>query len=74
MLSSSKQHGWCADDSRTQYLQIDLGSLHHVTGILTKGLTAGIVKENAWVENYRIQYSAHGEIWIDHKEQQVNKV
>lgn len=74
ILSSSKQDGWCADDSTPQYLQIDLGSVHHVTGILTRGLTAGIVKENAWVEKYTVQYSVLGGIWIDHKEQELNKV
>ena len=74
MLRSSKQHGWCADDSKTQYVQVDLGTLHRVTGVLTRGLTAGIVEKDSWVEQYRIQYSVLGDVWIDHKEQQVNKV
>ena len=74
IISSSKQHGWCADDSKTQYLQIDLGTLHHVTGVVTKGLAAGIVEEDAWVEEYRIQYSVLAEAWTDHMEQSVNKV
>jgi len=74
IISSSKQHGWCADDGKTQYLQIDLGTPHHVTGVVTKGLAAGIVEEDAWVEKYRIQYSVLGEVWTDHQEQNVNKV
>jgi len=73
IISSSKQHGWCADDSKTQYLQIDLGTLHHVTGVATWGITAGIVEEDAWVEKYRIQYSVLGDAWTDHTEQDVNK-
>lgn len=74
MLSSSKQHGWCAENSSTQYLQIDLGILHHVTGVLTRGITAGAAERDAWVEQYRIQYSVLGDVWIDHKEGEVNKV
>ena len=74
IVNSSRQHGWCADDTKTQYLQIDLGTLHHVTGVVTRGVAAGIVEEDAWVEKYRIQYSVLGDAWTDHTEQDVNKV
>lgn len=74
IISSSRQHGWCADDSKTQYLQIDLGTLHHVTGVVTRGLSAGIVEEDAWIEKYRIQYGVLEDAWTDHMEQDVNKV
>ena len=74
IISLNKQHGWCANDSKAQYLQIDLGTRHHVTGIVTRGITAGIVEEDAWVVKYRIQYSVLGDTWTDHKEQDVNKV
>lgn len=74
IISSSRQHGWCADDSKTQYLQIDLGTLHHVTGVVTRGLSAGIVEEDAWIEKYRIQYGVLRDAWTDHMEQDVNKV
>lgn len=74
IVNSSKQHGWCADDNRTQYLEINLGTVHHVTGVVTWGLPAGIVQEDAWVEKYRIQYSLLGVAWTDDTEQNVNKV
>lgn len=74
LLNSSKQHGWCADESSTQFLQVDLRALHKVTGVSTRGIRAGIVANDSWVEKYRIQYSEFGDVWIDHKEQNVTRV
>lgn len=75
ILSSSKQHGWCAENSSaSEYLQIDLGILHQVTGVLTGGIVAGVLEKEAWVEQYTIQYSILGDHWIDHKEEDVVKV
>lgn len=74
LLNSSKQHGWCADESSTQFLQVDLLSLHKITGVSTRGIRAGIVASDSWVEDYRIQYSEFGDVWIDHKEQNVTRV
>lgn len=74
LLNSSKQHGWCVDDSSPQFLQINLETLHHVTGVATRGLPAGIAPKRSWIEEYTIQYSELGHVWIDHKEHNVNKV
>ena len=74
LLNSSKEHGWCAVNSSDQFLQIDLGTLHQVTGVSTRGIPAGIVAKDSWVKEYRIQHSVLGDTWIDHKEQNVNKV
>ena len=74
LLNSSKEHSWCADNSSDQFLQIDLGTHHQVTGISTRGIPAGIVAEDSWIEEYGIQHSVLGDTWIDHQEQNVNKV
>ncbi|XP_022785985.1 uncharacterized protein LOC111326284 [Stylophora pistillata] len=74
ILTSSKQHGWCAENSSTpDYLQIDLRVLNRVTGVLTRGIVAGVLEKEAWVKQYTVQHSILGDHWINHKEEGVVK-
>ena len=54
---------WCAAptfDLRSQYLQVDLLSIHDVSAVSTQGA----VTENSWVSSYLVHYSLDGNEWI----------
>ncbi|XP_072037527.1 lactadherin-like [Amphiura filiformis] len=40
-----------------QHIQIDLNQQQYVTGVVTQG------KDDAWVENYRVEYTSIGGNW-----------
>ena len=54
---------WCSAstlDMGTQYLQVDLLSVHALSGFSTQGA----VTENFWVSRYLVRYSLDGTDWI----------
>lgn len=54
---------WCAAptfDLRSQYLQVDLLSIHTLSAVSTQGA----VTENSWVSSYHVHYSLDGTEWI----------
>ena len=54
---------WCSAptlDMGTQYLQVDLLSVHILSGFSTQGA----VTENFWVSRYHARYSLDGTDWI----------
>ena len=54
---------WCSAptlDMGTQYLQVDLLSVHVLSGFSTQGA----VTENFWVSRYHARYSLDGTDWI----------
>lgn len=73
-FDSNKYHSWCAENGTSQFLQIDLRILHKVTGISTRGVSKGIARMDAWVEEYSVQYSEQGDVWIDHRNKSSKKV
>ncbi|XP_032240781.2 uncharacterized protein LOC5515249 isoform X2 [Nematostella vectensis] len=67
---------WCAaNDTLGEYLQVDLGFLHRVTGVALQAKlkdTQGFVE--AWVKLFIIFYSSDGSTWNEHKENGESKV
>ena len=54
---------WCSAptlDMGTQYLQVDLLSVHVLSGFSTQGA----VTEKFWVSRYLVRYSLDGTDWI----------
>ena len=54
---------WCSAstlDMGTQYLQVDLLSVHALSGFSTQGA----VTEKFWVSRYLVRYSLDGTDWI----------
>ena len=54
---------WCvapASDPGSQYLQVNLRSIHEVSAVSTQGA----VTENSWVSSYLVHYSLDGNGWI----------
>ena len=54
---------WCAaptSDLRSQHLQVDLLTIHHVSAVSTQGA----VTQNSWVSSYLVHYSLDGNEWI----------
>ena len=53
---------WCAaatSDLRSQYLQVDLLTIHAVSVVSTQGA----VTENSWIISYLVHYSLDGNEW-----------
>ena len=59
MLDSAQ--AWTARvNNANQWMQIDLGNLTNVTGVVTQGRA----NSNQWVTNYRVSTSTNGEKWV----------
>ena len=60
---------WCAGViDENQWLQINLGGVHHVTAISTQGRAFA----NEWVTSYWVSYSLDGDSWRDYQDGRVN--
>ena len=54
---------WCADPFfrlRSEYLQVDLLTIHTVSAVSTQGA----ITEDSWVSSYLVHYSLDGNEWI----------
>ncbi|CAH3117524.1 unnamed protein product, partial [Pocillopora meandrina] len=63
LISSPQDSSWCSAstlDMGTQYLQVDLLSVHALSGFSTQGA----VTEKFWVSRYLVRYSLDGTDWI----------
>ena len=64
--------GWCTRTSsdRTDYLQVDMGTVRSVCAVATQGLRAG----SAWTTSYKLHLSTDGVTWNIYKERNIEKV
>ncbi|XP_044169292.1 roundabout homolog 1-like [Acropora millepora] len=64
--------GWCPRTSsdRTDYLQVDMGSVHSLCAVATQGYKGG----NWRTTSYKLHLSTDGVIWNSYKENNVEKV
>ena len=63
---------WCALNNTGQWLQIDLGYLHVITGVATQGRNS--TSEDMWVETYELSFSKEGKTWEVYKENNITRV
>ena len=66
------QGGWCTKtkSDRTDYLQVDMGTVRSVCAVATQGLRAG----SAWTTSYKLHLSTDGVTWNTYKETNIEKV
>ena len=64
--------GWCprTTSDRTDYLQIDMGTVRVVCAVATQGYRGG----SNWVTSYKVHLSPDGITWNVYKENNVEKV
>ena len=64
--------GWCPRTSsdRTDYLQVDMGSVHSVCAVATQGFKGGTWRTTS----YKLHLSTDGVTWDSYKEKNVEKV
>jgi len=65
-------HGWCPKTSSdiTDYLQVDMDSVHSVCAVATQGYKGG----NWRTTSYKVHLSTDGVTWNSYKENNVEKV
>lgn len=63
---------WCALNNTGQWLQIDLGYLHVVTGVATQGRNSSL--HHMWVKTYVLSFSKDGKTWEVYKENNITQV
>ena len=63
---------WCALNNTVQWLQIDLGYLHVVTGVATQGRNSTLY--HMWVKTYELSFSKDGKKWEVYKENNITQV
>ena len=63
---------WCTKTTsdRTDYLQVDMGTVHSVCAVATQGHRQG----SHWTTNYKLHLSTDGITWNTYKENNVEKV
>ncbi|XP_020892502.1 uncharacterized protein LOC110231793 isoform X2 [Exaiptasia diaphana] len=62
-----KRGAWCSSLTAVNpYLQVDLGSLHDVTGVATQGV--GNTGADRFVKVYKLQFSVDGDKWEYYQE------
>ena len=72
-LNENRGHGaWCAKThtDRSDYLQVDMGTVHSVCAVATQGHGQG----PHWTTNYKVHLSTDGITWNTYKENNVEKV
>jgi len=62
---------WCASSAIDQWLQLDLGHLHVVSGVATQGSGYGT---GAWVGEYQLSYSKDNKNFTIYKENSLVRV
>ncbi|EDO25918.1 predicted protein, partial [Nematostella vectensis] len=59
-------YGWCVSASiQNSYLQIDLGHIMAVTGVVTQSRGKITVR---WTKTYTVEYSSDGTTWTPYKD------
>ena len=63
---------WCPKTTydRTDYLQVDMGSVHSVCAVATQGPSG----PRAWTKSYKLYLSTDGVTWNVYIEKNVEKV
>ena len=63
---------WCTETKtdRTDYLQVDMGTVHSVCEVATQGPQ----KDDAWTTSYKVHLSTDGVNWNAYKENNEEKV
>ena len=63
---------WCpkTKTDRTDYLQVDMGTVYSVCAVATQGNGQG----SYWTTSYKVHLSTDGITWNTHKENNVEKV
>jgi len=63
---------WCAKTTsdRTDYLQVDMGTVHSVCAVAIKGAP----KDAVWTTSFKVHLSTDGVIWNAYKENNKEKV
>ena len=63
---------WCTKTTtdRTDYLQVDMGSVRFVCAVATQGSPY----ERVWTSSFKVHFSTDGVIWIAYKENDEEKV
>ncbi|XP_078667426.1 zonadhesin-like [Branchiostoma floridae x Branchiostoma belcheri] len=65
--------GWApAINGVGQWLQVDLGEMKHITGIVTQG--GWFAQYDRWVTTYKLQYSTDGTVWTTYADGGSDKV
>ena len=64
--------GWCTKTTsdRTDYLQVDMGTVRSVCAVATQGHREGSV----WTTSYKLHLSTDGVTWNTYKETNIEKV
>ena len=64
--------GWCpkTETNRTDYLQVDMGTMLSVCAVATQGETIN----NEWTTSYKLQLSTDGVTWSVYEETSTAKV
>ena len=64
--------GWCPKTSsdKTDYLQLDTGSVHYVCAVATQGFKGGTWRTTS----YKVHLSTDGVTWNSYKENNIEKV
>ena len=77
-LNGTRGHGtWCPKSrkNRTEYLQVDMGTVRSVCAVETQGERGPIDgSHNDWTSSYKLQFSTDGETWNAYKENNAEKV
>ena len=63
---------WCpkTESDRTDYLQVDLGTVGSVCAVATEGVQS----HGEWTTSYKLQFSLDGATWKPYMENLVEKV
>ena len=64
--------GWCTKTTtdRTDYLQVDMGTVHSVCAVATQGLWS----VHVWTTSYKVHFSTDGVTWNSYNENNGEKV
>lgn len=72
LYSREGEGGWCArENDAAQYLQVDLGQVHIITGVATQGkyeISEWAIRFRAWVTNYSLSFSDDQTTWTNYVE------
>lgn len=62
-------HAWCSatNDIKLEFLQIDLGSVRHISCIATQGVRSWDPLFSSYVITFMIKYSNNGTTWFIYK-------
>lgn len=72
LYSREGEGAWCAlENDGAQYLQVDLGQVHIITGVATQGkyeISEWAIRFRAWVTNFSLAFSDDQMSWTNYVE------